>query len=136
MYPVTEFQAGIPEDIEDLFDQLFDIVSGNLPVNDHQVNIGVDTKLLASVASKCDQTDRYGIFHRQVVSKHRPQGNLIDKLEDRIDLFGMLDKKIFPPCMGKGLLKCLKIAFDLFFQQFCNLDIGCIFIQQGFNLTF
>ena len=136
MHSVTEFQAGIPEDIEDLFDQLFNIVPGDLPVDDHQVDIGVDTKLLTSVASKCDQTNRYGVFHRQIVTKHRTQGNLIDKFEDRIDLFGMLDKKIFSPGMGKSLFECFKILLYLFFEYFCNFDIGCIFIQQCFNLTF
>jgi len=39
MYSVPEFESTVPEDIEDLFDELFGVVAGDIFVDDHQVDI-------------------------------------------------------------------------------------------------
>ena len=129
MDPVSQFQSGIPQNVEDLLDQLFNVVTGDILVDDHQIDIGVDTELFTSVASQCDQCDRYGVLQRQIVAEHGSERYFVDQLEQHIDPSGMFDQKVFPTCGGECLLQCPEVGFDIFFQYFCDLKISGILIQ-------
>ena len=49
MDTVSQFQSGIPEQIEYFFYECFGVVAGDIPIHDHQIDIRVDAELLPPV---------------------------------------------------------------------------------------
>ncbi len=129
MYPVAQFQPGIPENIEDLLDHLFYVVAGDLLVDDHQVDIGVDTELLTAVRAQCDKCQRNRVLQWCIIAEHISVCDQVYQFEHGIDLFGMFDKKVFSPGCGKALFKCVKVAFYLLFEDFGYLKMWSIGIK-------
>ena len=134
MDSVPKFESAVPQDIEDLLYQLPGIVSGDLFVDDHQVDIRIDAELFPAVGAQCHQCDRQTVFHRCIVTEHLSECHLVDEFQNRVYLFGMFDQKIFTSTDCKGILKGAKVAFDILFEDFGDLKVRGIPIQKLFNL--